>query len=363
MAYDSLRQKLTYDNIDPDKKEALLRELEYFNSIAPAGWREKLHFDKDKVQEFIGKHQVGVVIGLFLMIPLLLVLMGIALQFGVIALVIWAIFGRNRGTPEYKQYDFGQNITAPALKLFDDRLRPIYHHDKEDLVDEDMYYDDALVEAHLVRPINKKCRSYTYSGCSYDWDNSANTDAFEFLGYRLYYEYEDSDGDVHTDEFFDGVIFKFRTCFTLNGTDNIMSTETKKTLIGEREKNKFKKIKDRDISVIDTENHEFAESFDTLATYDTEAYNYLTPTMIETLLKLRKDYYICLYMKGNVMTVSLYNTGYKDATKSIISLQKPRHRSTDSVAELDRRLDDYRKAFASIYELKDLLDPDARYAS
>jgi len=62
------------------------------------------------------------------------------------------------------------------------------------------------------------------------------------------------------------------------------------------------------------------------------------------------------------MTVSLYNTGYKGATKSVFSLNKPSFRSTDSLAELDRKLDDYRKAFTSIYELKDLLDPDARYA-
>jgi hypothetical protein len=133
-----------------------------------------------------------------------------------------------------------------------------------------------------------------------------------------------------------------------------MSTQTKNTLIGEREKNRFKKIKDKDINVIDTENSEFAVNFDTIATYDNEAYEYLTPSRIESLLKLRKDHYICICIKKNVMTVSIYG-GFKDVGKYAFAATKPYSRSLDSEAELDKMLRQYAKAVSSIYELRDIL--------
>lgn len=361
MGIGELRRKLNNGELDLGRKEQVLSELKYFNSIAPRGWRERLHIDKDKIQEFTGKHQIGVVIGFFLLLPLIIMLMALALQFAVIGIVIWAFLRTRRGTPEYQAYDFKNKIVLPAVRLFDDKLDHNYHHDRRELVDEDMHYAQALVEEHLVRPMNKRYSDYTYSSCSYDWDDTENKDAFEFMGYKLYHEWEDSDGDKHEDIFFDGVIFKFRTSFTTQGTINIMSTTTKKNLIGvEKEKNRFKKIKDKDVAVIDTENNEFAENFDTIATFDTEAYRYLTPSMIEELLKLRKEYYICICIKGNVMTVTINNVGYKDASRSSFASTKPYARSLDSDGEMENMLNGYRRALISIYELKDILDPGGR---
>lgn len=360
MGYGELRRKLNNGELDLQRKEQVLNELKYFNSIAPRGWRERLHINKDKIQEFTDEHKVGVAVGFVFLIPLFLMLMALALQFAVIGIVIWAFLRNKRGTPEYQAYDFKNSIVLPALKIFDEKLDLDYHHNRRDLVDEDMHYADALVEEHLIRPMNKRYRDITYSSCSYDWNNAGNTDAFEFMGYKLYYEWEDSDGDKHEDIYFDGVIFKFRTSFTTEGTINIMSTTTKKNLIGvEKEKNRFKKIKDKDIAVIDTENNEFAENFDTIATYDTEAYRYLTPSMIEELLKLRKEYYICLCIKGNVMTVTINNKGYKDANRYSFTSTKPYSRSLDSDGEMENMLNGYRNALKSIYELKDILDPGA----
>ena len=357
MGMSNLRQKLNSFEPDPGKKEDVLRELKYFNSIAPRSLREKFHINKDKTAQFCNDHPVGFVVGLLLLFPLILMLFCVGIQFAVIGILIWVMFGRKRGTPEYQSYNFGQRIVQPVLSLFDDDLQLSYHYNHSDLVDEDLNYDMALVEEHLVKPMNKRYRTYTHSFCSYDWNNTYNTDAFESLVYKLYYEYEDSDGDKREEVYFDGVILKFRTSFTVNGTVNIMSTTTKKNIFGiEKEKNRFKKIKDKDVVVIDTENHEFAENFDTIATYETEAYRYLTPTMIETLLKLRKEHYICICIKGNVMTVTI-NGYYKDISKSVFSTQKPFSRCLDSQAQLDNLIGNYRKAMLSIYELKDLLDP------
>ncbi|MCR4750108.1 MAG: DUF3137 domain-containing protein [Lachnospiraceae bacterium] len=364
MELSSFRQRMLNGEYDAAKKEQVLNELKYFNSIAPQGLRERLglKFDKEKIRDLTEKHPVGFVLGLILIFPFLLVAMGLALQFGVIAILIWALFGRNRGTPQYKAYDFSQKVALPALRIYDDKLDLFFRHNREDLVDDpNMSYDNALVEAHLVRPIHNRTRSATYSSCSYDWNNTENTDAFEFMGYKLYHEYTDSDGDTHEDIFFDGVIIKFRTSFTINGSVNIMSTTTKKTLIGEREKNRFKKIKDKDVVVIDTENNEFAENFDTIATYDTEAYKFLTPTMIESLLKLRKEYDICICMKGRVMTVTINDRAYKDAGRYCFDEKKPFSRWQDSEAQLEQKLKEYRGAILSIYELKDILDPDGKF--
>ena len=361
MGNGQLRRKLNNCDLDPEKKEQVLKELEYFNSIAPRSLRERLHINKEKMQEFTEEHKVGVAIGLVLLIPLIIMLMAVALQFAVIFVVFWALFRTKRGTPEYQAYDFKNKVALPTVRLFDDKLDLNYHYNRSELIDEDMHYGQALVEEHLVRPMNKRYRDVTYSACSYDWGNTENTDAFEFMGYKLYHEWEDSDGDKHEDIYFDGVILKFRTSFTIDGTINIMSTTTKKKLIGvEKEKNRFKKIKDKDIAVIDTENSEFAENFDTIATYDTEAYRYLTPSMIEELLKLRKDYDICLCIKGNVMTVTLNNKGYKGAEKSAFSVTKPHSRSLDSEGEFTNMLSKYRNAMISIYELKDILDPQGK---
>ena len=350
----SLREKIKSGFIDPLRKEQVLNELKYFNSIAPKSWRESFKVNKEKIREFSEKYVVFIIIGFFLLLPCIFALMAFALNIGIILLLVWVFVGRNRGTPEYKAYDFRERVVRPALRLLDDRLDLNFHYNKYDLVDEDIYYDDALVEARLVRPINKKAHAYTYSSVSYNWDDIYDTDAFEMLGYKLYYEYKDSDGDTHEDIFFDGLIFKFRTSFTINGTVNIMSTQTKNTLIGEREKNRFKKIKDKDINVIDTENSEFADNFDTIATYDNEAYEYLTPSRIESLLKLRKDHYICICIKKNVMTVSIYG-GFKDVGKYAFAATKPYSRSLDSEAELDKMLRQYTKAVSSIYELRDIL--------
>ncbi len=363
MELSSFRQRMLYGQIDTDKKEAVLKELKYFNSIAPASLRERLggKFNKEKSAEFCNNHKVGVIIGFFLLLPFLLVLMGLALQFSVFLILIWVFFGRNRGTPEYKAYDYRNKIAQPAIKALDEKLDLTFHFNGADMVDSGQRFDEALVEAHLVRPINKRTHTYTYSNCSYDWLNKENTDAFEFCGYKLYHEYEDSDGDKHEEIFFDGVIFKFRTSFTINGSVNIMSTSTKKTLLGEREKNRFKKIKDKDVMVIDTENNEFAENFDTIATYDNEAYRFLTPTMIETLLKLRKEYYICICMKGNVMTVTINDRAYKNAGRYCFDEKKPTSRWPDSDHQLDKKISEYREAILSIYELKDILDPEGKY--
>jgi len=363
MELSSFRQKLQSGVLDNERRNRILGELKYFNSIAPKSLIERIRdkFGKNKLKELTGIHKVVLIIGLICLLPIVFFLFAITFQFLIILLLAGVFLGNKRGTPEYKDYNFKDKVALPALKLYDDNLNMTFHYSGRDMVYDDLKFDQALVDAHLVRPLHSKTRSYEYSNCSYDWYNKENTDAFEHLGYKLYHEYTDSEGDTHEDIFFDGIILKFRTSFTIDGIINIMSTTTKKTLVGEREKNRFKKIQDKDFTVIDTENNEFAESFDTLATYDVEAYRFLTPKMIETLLELRKKYYFCICIKENTMTVTI-NGAYKNIGQSSFDSKKPYSRNTDSDTQFNNMMTRYRSALLSIYELKDLLDPEGKYA-
>lgn len=388
-----LRYNVQNGIVDPTRKAMVLQEFEHFRSIAPKRFLGKLFkkgivgasnkindlsggaiqrayeadadpnlIDENGVQHMSEKQKSKAkTIALVCVICLLPLMMFIGpflmpiMMFGVIGCFIFYLMSR---TPEYKQYNYQQMIAQPALQTIDDKLFMTFMESSADLVNEQMSYDQALVEAHLVKPFGKRCDCTTYSRCTYDWMNRSNPDAFEFMGYRLYDTYQDSDGNSHTVTYFDGTIYKFRTGFNINGDINIMSTQTKKGLLGgEKEKNKYKKIKDRDVSIIDTENHEFAENFDTVAAYDQEAYMYLTPVMIETLLELRKRFNFCICIKGDVMTVTIENTGYGSSTQSVFSSHKPAFAPNSAEEELDSMISGYQKAIKSILELRDKLLP------
>ena len=357
-----LREKLNNRELDYEKKALLLKECEYFASISPKSIFDNIGNVFKNFANMSAAKIVLTVVGALLIIPAIMFFFrfGIIMLSGVLFFVVFKAFDSR--SPEYKNYDYFHRIAEPTLKLFDDKLSLLFHYDANDLTDEVIAYDKALEEARLVEPIKKNYSTSSFSCASYDWNNTSNTDAFEFVGYKLYYEWEDSDGDRHEDIFFNGTIYKFRTSFTLNGTVNIMSTVTKKGLLGgEKEMNKFKKIKDKDITVIDTENHDFAENFDTIATFDEEAYRYLTPTMIESLLQLRKNYFFAICIKGNVMTVTIDRSGYKDAGQySMGRGSKTYFASKNPAADLDRRIREIGNGLISIYELKDILDPGGR---
>ena len=264
-----------------------------------------------------------------------------AIPYLIFAFIVMLFIKSRKEFPEYNQYDYFKRILEPTIKLFDEKMSLSFHYDCSDLVNEDIPYDNALYEAYMVKHFPKGRDTKTFSCCSYDWNNTNNTDAFEFLGYKIYTEYEDDNGGTHETVYFDGQIYKFRTSFYTNGIVNIMSTNTEKGVLGgEKEKSVFKKIKNKDEVVIDTENHEFSEKFDTIATYDDEAYRFLTPSMIETLLALRTDF------------------GFKGMYGTSFSGKKPYSRSKISPQEeLRNRINKFGNALLSIYELKDTLDP------
>ena len=361
MDLSAFRKRLISGELDQTKIALLKQELDYFNTIAP-----KSFLDRIKNNSFLSgltqtQKTVALVLALVL-IPLWIMLISIGLPFLMILLVILMFVNRGNQNPEYKNYDYSGRISLPTLRLFDEKLSTVFHFDSHDLVDSEMPYKDALVEAHLIKPIKKNCYGTTFSTCSYDWANRTTTDSFEFAGYKVSHEWTDSDGDRHEDIYFNGAIYKFRMSYSINGTVNIMSTNTTRGVLGgEKEYNMFKQIKDKDVVVIDTENHEFAENFDTIATYDEEAYRFLTPSMIENLLNLRRDYFFCICIKGNVMTVSMDKKCFKDATQNVLSQSKPYFAFKDSETELNHRICNTGKALLSIYELKDILDPGGRF--
>ncbi len=357
-----LRKTLNDRGLDYQKKALLLKECEYFASISPKSIFDNLGNAFKNFGSMSTVKIVLTVVGAVVLIPLCLFFFRYGLVILFVAGLIFLFGPLSKQSPEYRNYDYLHKIAEPTLKLFDDKMSLQYHYDAFDLTDETLAYEKALEEARLVEPIKKNYKKHPYSCASYDWNNPSNTDAFEAVGYKIYYEWEDDDGNTHEEVYFNGTIYKFRTSFTTNGTINIMSTETKKNLLGiEKEKNKFKKIKDKDITVIDTENHEFAENFDTIATYDEEAYRYLTPAMIENLLMLRKNYFFAICIKGNVMTVTIDKGGYRDARQSSLGRAgKTYFASKNPAGDLDSRIREIGNALLSIYELKDILDPGGR---
>ncbi|MBR6404453.1 MAG: DUF3137 domain-containing protein [Eubacterium sp.] len=366
MDLSAFRKRLNNGEIDQVKLEYLRKENYYFASISPKSIFDNFKMDFSNIKERISGKTVmiiGIVLLLLFVMPRLFFRGVYSLSFIFIIIALSLLFSKSRGTPEYRQFDYRKRIVEPSLKLFDEKMSLGFHFDRSDLVDEELSYDNALVEARMVKPIKKRSSSQATSTITYDWQNSSNTDSFEYTGYKLYYEWEDDDGNKHEDVFFNGTIFKFHTSFTIKGSVNIMSTNTKQKVFGgEKEVNQFKRIKDKDVVVIDTENHEFAENFDTIATYDNEAYRFLTPTMIETLLELRKEYFFCICLKGNVMTVTLDNKGFKYATRTAISESKPYFASKDPDGDLNKRIVNERNLLLSIYEFKDMLDPNGRCA-
>ncbi|MCR5212905.1 MAG: DUF3137 domain-containing protein [Eubacterium sp.] len=347
MQLSEFRKRLIEGRVHLANRELLINEYQHFNSITPASPFEGV---SDKFKEIFGDIRGGKTVLIVLLAIVFLPLLPMAIV--VFAIIVLTT---NR-SPEWKGYDYKHKIAEPTLKLFDDKLEMTYHLDSKDLTDSGIGYTDALIEARLLRPLRKNHLDRILSSCSYDWYNSSNPDSFEFEGRKFYYEWKDDEGDTHEEIMFNGGIYKFHTNFTINGIINIMSTTTKKTLLsGEKETSVFKYIQNKDELVIDTENKEFSEVFDTIATYDYEAYQYLTPTKIEQLIQLRRKYFLSIFIKGNVMTVTIDNGGYNSASASSISFVKPSFRSKNPVNDLDGRVEGYRKALLSIYELKDIL--------
>ena len=360
MELSEFRKRLYNGEVNLQIRDYLLNEYAYFATLAPKSIIDRIKAKTGSMSDWPDRKKAVVSILALVFLPVLLIAVMSMAPLLIILLALAFTFSRKQ-SPEYRNYDFFHRIGEPTLKLFDEKMELSYRTNPRDLVDEDMSYVDALVESHMIKPVKKKCITRVDSCGSYDWENQSNTESFEFFGYKVYYEWTDEDNQTHEEVYFNGSIFKFHTSFTLNGTVNIMSTNTKKTLLGgEKEINKFKKIKDKDTVVIDTENHEFAENFDTLATYDEDAYRYLSPRMIEALLELRKQYFFSICIKGNVMTVAI-EKGYKDAGPSSLGkLDKPYFAPKDPEAELNRRIKECGGAILSIYELKDILDPGAR---
>ena len=360
MGYSELKQKLNSGEVDPNQKQELLREYEYFASIAPKpflyGLRKKLAEGRCGVLALIA-------ILAFILVPVMLVYAP-AFFFVFILILFYVYTIRPKlGKREYKTYNFTERISEPALRLFDEKLSLEYHEESEDLVDENMKYQKALAEARLIRPIPDGCQEAFYGSCSYDWEDESDPDAFECKGMHLYTVHTDSDGHTDTTTYFDGFVFKFRTSFRTSGSVNVMSTKTKKTLFGrEKEVNQFKKIKDRAVEVIDTENQEFAESFDTIATYEEEAYRFLSPLMIETLLRLREKYFFSLCLRGNVMTVSVESDRFEGMGQSCFASRKPTSRPNNPEEELEQKINDFRSGLMAICELKDMVSPSREYA-
>ncbi|MCR4717215.1 MAG: DUF3137 domain-containing protein [Lachnospiraceae bacterium] len=340
------RKRLVDGLVHLPNRDILIKENAYFNSLSP-----KSPFKK--VGDFFKENIVSKGPGVCILFAVLAIILA-PITFWAFIIFICAVVFTNH-SKEWEDYDYRHRIAEPTLKLFDDKLLMTFHYDSKDLTDSGISYDDALVESHLVRPFNSDYKTDNKSECSYDWGNVNDADAFEFLGRRIYREWVDSDGDSHEEVFFYGSIYKFYTDFTVNGSINIMSTNTKQGLIGiEKEKNIFKPIKDKEIVVIDTENADFAASFDVVASYDEEAYRYLTPTRIEKLLELRKTCFFSICIKGNVMTVAV-DDAYKSAAVSAFSADKPCFSADNPKIDLDNRIDRYRNAMLSIYELKDIL--------
>lgn len=360
MAYSELRQKLNSGEVDPDQKQEVLREYEYFASIAPKpflhGLRSKLAAGR------CGGVALLVILGVFLF-PFMLVYAPVF--FFIVLLVLIYVFGLRPkfSSPEYKTYNFTERISEPALRLFDEKLSLEYHEDCGDLVDANMKYMKALAEARLIRPVPNGCQETFYGSCSYDWENESNLDAFESKAMHLYTESTDDDGHTHVTTYFNGFVFKFRTNFSTSGSVNVMSTKSRKTIFGkEKEVNHFKKIKDRAVAVIDTENQEFAESFDTIATYEEEAYRFLSPLMIETLLRLRQKYFFSLCLKGNVMTVSVESDSFEGMGQSCFFSKKPSARPNNPEEDLEQKMNAFRNGLMAICELKDMVSPGRQYA-
>ena len=362
MEPNSLRYNLNNFQPDPAKKEALLREYEYFASISPKSLFEKFfashNLSLNRIGGFFQTYKPLKIALLILLSPLLLFLFFTLMPLLLLLLFASLIISRGGSSAEFKEYKYWSRIAQPTISLIDDSLELKYVTNSKDLVDEDMGYSDALEEAHMVEPI-KKNGNTRYSGCcSYHWDDPTDPDSFEFQGYKYYSEWEDSDGQTQESISFIGSLYKFHLPYTIRGSVNIMSTKTNIGITGkEKEKNVFKPIKDKEFRVIDTENHEFAEWFDTIATFDEEAYRYLTPAKIETLLELRKQFFFCICLKGNVMTVAVDGGGYKGATRESIKTMKPYRASSDPKLEMDRNIASDYNCLVSILELRDLLVP------
>lgn len=361
MDYDGFRRKLNIGEIDPNKKQDILREREYFASVAP---RPFLHSLREKLRG--GKHPVAVLLLAFLgVFLLLLALVYVKIFFIVFLLLVFYVYTLKPklAKREYKEYDYLERIAEPTLHLFDDKLTLGYHDESSDLVDEKMPYQNALSEARLVKPFGKRCDQSIYGWCSYDWENESDLDAFEYVRMCLYYVTRDSETDREdVTTYFNGHVLKFRTSFTVNGSIHVMSTTSKKSLLGgEKKKNHFKKIKDRELALIEVGNREFDESFDVAATYADEAYRYLTPAVTEALLELRKDCFFSLCLKGNVITIAIDNETFRSLGKDNFYFAKPAVDPQKASEEFDGKIDAVRFGLMTICEVKEAVDPGSRY--
>lgn len=361
MDYDSLRRKLNVGEIDPNKKQDILREREYLASVAP---RPFLHGIREKLRG--GKHPVAALLlaffGVFFLFLALVYAKIFYIAFLLVVIYIYVLKPK-LAKREYKEYDYLERIAEPTLHLFDDKLTLGYHDDSADLVDEKTSYQNALAEAYLVKPFGKRCDQSIYGWCSYDWENASDLDAFEYVRTQLYHVTRDSETDREdVTTYFNGHVLKFRTSFAVNGSIHVMSTTSKRSLLGgEKKKNHFKKINNRELNVIEVGNREFDENFDVAATFEDEAYRYLTPAVTESLLELRKDCFFSLCIKGNVITIAIDNETFRSLGDKNFYFAKPAVDPQKASEELDEKIDAVRFGLMTICEIKEAVDPSSRY--
>ena len=350
MELSKFRQKLQNSALNSERTEHLPQEDDSFSAVAPNA--------KNRTSSLLTTIIWVLVAGaLYVLLPQSLNKIPLA------CLAFWFSIQYHSEHAEYdskyNMYNFNPIIGESTLQLLDEKLAMCFHPDPSDLVDRAMPYFNALVEAHMIRPPRGEPHVKEFAHCSYAWWNQYNTDSFEYLACRIYTERKDKYHNIHENVCFDGFIYKFHTSFTINGTLHIMSTISTAILGVEMERNPFKHVKHHKVAVIDTENHEFDTHFDVLATYDEDAYQYLTPTMMETLLAFRQRYSFSICIKGNVMTVAIENNGLKFAKPLVFDARLPIY-DLNHKTEAPMLLGAYRDALLSIYELKDRLDPGGR---
>ena len=110
MGYSELKQKLNSGEVDPNQKQELLREYEYFASIAPKpflyGLRKKLAEGRCGVLALIA-------ILAFILVPIMLVYAP-AFFFVFILILFYVYTIRPKlGKREYKTYNFTERISEP----------------------------------------------------------------------------------------------------------------------------------------------------------------------------------------------------------------------------------------------------------
>ena len=158
---------------------------------------------------------------------------------------------------------------------------------------------DGGIDRRVLKEVIPKTESFS-PNCHIRFNDEKRT---EFCNLWAYHTYEDSDGNTHTVEDFNGQVLSAQYLTGLRG--HIRIVPTKRGLFGRERQPGYAKARNGE-SKIETEDIRFNETFNVYCSDEVSSRTLLNPYLLRTLVEYREGCPIAVTMDENTVAVSFY---------------------------------------------------------